>query len=191
MPKTGVRLIALTPPAREAIRYQSRRSELVFTSKTGGRLSGPTFLRYWAKVLEAADLKFNFYHATKHYGVHYMWTKLRLSPQAIAAQAGWNVENAHRMLAVYGHSEIGALEEVDHVFGGPEESRARVASARADFAHHARHRQGGATEPQDQRIARKPWSPADDFPGLDVAERLDSWQTAEQRREARLREAPR
>jgi hypothetical protein len=133
VPKTGVRLIALTPPAREAIRSQSRRSELVFTSKTGGRLSPPIFSRYWAKVLDAADLKFDFYHATKHYGVHYMWTKLGLSPQAIAAQAGWKVDNANRMLAIYGHGEIGALEEVDDVFRDPDESRDRKASARADY----------------------------------------------------------
>jgi integrase len=191
VPKTGVRLIALTPPAREAIRYQSRRSELVFTSKTGGRLSAAIFSRYWAKVLDAAGLRFDFYHATKHYGVHYMWTKLRLSPQAIASQAGWSVGNANRMLAVYGHGEIGALEEVDDVFRDPGDSRDRDAGARAElWHHHARAAQGGAGAAQGER--RERFSAADDFPGRAVAERLDSWVTAaERRREAQRLFGPR
>lgn len=223
VPKTGVRLIALTPPARDAIRSQSRRSELVFTSKKGGRLSAPIFSRYWAKVLDAAGLRFDFYHATKHYGVHYMWTKLRLSPQAIASQAGWKVGNANRMLAIYGHGEIGALEEVDDVFRDPAETREREASVRRDYWQagapqrggeggrdqpRARHLVAPAEDPsrrgtgerqarlrqaersesavarqrQRERMARRPVDPADDFPGRDVAERLDSWVTAAERK---------
>ena len=82
-----------------------RRSDLVFTSKTGARLTPRSAWEYWGKVLDAAGLKFHFYHATKHYGVHYMWTKLGLSPRAIAAQAGWKLETVNRMLSLYGHGE--------------------------------------------------------------------------------------
>jgi Phage integrase family len=131
-PKTGAKLIALTPPAREAVKSLSRRSNLVFPSKAGKMLSAPTFSGYWAEVLGAAGLKFDFYHATKHYGVHYMWTKLGLSPRAIAAQAGWKLDNANRMLAIYGHGEVGALEEVDQAFRGPEEFPGREVGARLD-----------------------------------------------------------
>lgn len=115
-PKTGAKTIALTPPARDAIMGLDRDSHLVFRSKTGKRLSQPTMSGYWGKVLAAAGLDFDFYHATKHYGVHYMWTKLEMSPRAIAAQAGWKVSTVDAMLAIYGHGEVGALEEVDAAF---------------------------------------------------------------------------
>jgi integrase len=131
-PKTGPKLIALTPPARDAIKRLPRNSKLVFTSKRGKRLTPPTFSGYWHEVLTAAGLKFDFYHATKHYGVHYMWTKLRLSPRAIAAQAGWKLDNANRMLAVYGHGEVGALKEVDASFYRPVGFPGRAIGERLD-----------------------------------------------------------
>lgn len=115
-PKTGAKLIALPAPAREAIKWLPRNSNLVFSSKTGKQLTSALFRRYWAKVTEAAGVRFQFYHATKHYGVHYLWTELGLSPRAIAAQAGWKLETANRMLEVYGHGEVGALAEVDEAF---------------------------------------------------------------------------
>lgn len=117
-PKTGVKLVALTPPARDAIIGLPRTSRLVFTSKTGKRLSQTTVWNYWAQVLARAQLEFEFYHATKHYGVHYMWTKLHMSRRAIAAQAGWSIRTVDKMLAVYGHADVGALEEVDAAFAG-------------------------------------------------------------------------
>ena len=115
-PKTGVKLIALTPPARDAILGLPRDGRLVFTSKTGKRLSQGMMSLYWGTVLARAGLDFDFYHATKHYGVHYMWTKLGMTRRAIAAQAGWSVGTVDKMLAVYGHADVGALEEVDTAF---------------------------------------------------------------------------
>jgi integrase len=115
-PKTGSKLIGLPQPALDAIKSLPRDSDLVFTSKTGAQLSAKTLSLYWREVQRAAGVRFEFYHATKHYGVHWMWTKLGLSPRAIAAQAGWRLETANRMLAVYGYAEVGALEEVDEVF---------------------------------------------------------------------------
>jgi hypothetical protein len=87
-PKTGPKLIALTPPARDAIIGLPRTGRLVFTAKRGGRISQASLSLAWSQVLAAAGLDFHFYHATKHYGVHYMWTKLGMSRRAIAAQAG-------------------------------------------------------------------------------------------------------
>lgn len=115
-PKTGPKIIALTPPAREAL-ADLPRGRYVFPSKTGKRLSQPLLSLYWRTVLDHADLEFDFYHATKHYGVHYFWTELGLSNRAIAAQAGWALSTVDAMLAVYGHGEIGALNEVDTAFG--------------------------------------------------------------------------
>lgn len=166
VPKTGPRLIALTPPARAAIKRLPRDCSHVFPSKSGARLSTSTFSKYWSTVLEAAGVRFEFYHATKHFGVHYMWTKLGLSPRAIAAQAGWKLETANQMLAVYGHGECGALEEVDQAF--------RPARGLSE---------GGSGDGPDSLGAGPayPGFPAREvgsrtgFPGRDVGRRLDSW----------------
>lgn len=115
-PKTGKKTIALTPPARDAIMGLPRTSNYVFVSKTGKRFSQPMLSTYWANVLSAAGLDFDFYHASKHYGVHYMWTKLGMSERAIAAQAGWKPSTVTKLLEVYGHGDVGALEEVDEAF---------------------------------------------------------------------------
>ena len=117
LPKSGKpKTIALTPPARDAILGLPRHGDLVFTAKRGGRLSQESLSRYWSVVLAKAGLDFDFYHATKHYGVHYLWTRVGLSERAIAAQAGWSLESVRKMLRVYGHGDVGALEEVDRAF---------------------------------------------------------------------------
>jgi integrase len=84
------RRIALAPPARDALlRQPTRAGELVLRSKDGRRLSQPTLSGYWAQVKAAAGLRFDFYLATKQYGVHLLY-KLGLSTRAIAAQMGWS-----------------------------------------------------------------------------------------------------
>lgn len=118
-PKTGDVEVPLTPPARHAIANRPRNDlGLVFASKEGKRLSQATLSGYWAQVKARAGLDFDFYHATKHYGVHYMWTdpELHMSPRAIAALAGWKVSTVIEMLETYGHGDVGALEEVDAAF---------------------------------------------------------------------------
>lgn len=115
-PKYGEATIALTPPARAALLTLSRDGQYVFRSITGKRMSQSGLSGYWGKVKVRAGLDFDFYHATKHYGVHYLWTKLNLSRRAIAAQAGWSISTIDKMLAIYGHGEVGALEEVDAAF---------------------------------------------------------------------------
>lgn len=114
-PKTGAKVIALTPPARDAI-LGLPRGRYVFASKTGKRLSATLMHGYWGLVRARAGTEFPLYVATKHYGVHYMWTRLGMSPRVIAAQAGWSVRTVDRMLAIYGHGDVGALEEVDAAF---------------------------------------------------------------------------
>ena len=119
-PKYGEATVALTPPARDAILGLERTSCYVFTSKTGKRMCQAGLSGYWAQVKARAELDFDFYHATKHWGVHYLWTKLNLSRRAIAAQAGWSIGTVDKMLAIYGHGEVGALEEVDAAFANTE-----------------------------------------------------------------------
>ncbi len=116
VPKTGIVTVALTRPALDAIAGRPTGREYVFMSKTGKPLSQATLSGYWAQVKARAELEFDFYHATKHYGVHYMWTVLKLSPRAIAAIAGWKPSTITAMLETYGHADIGAFEEVDAAF---------------------------------------------------------------------------
>jgi integrase len=115
-PKTGPKTIALTPPARDAVIGLPRTSRLVFTAKRGGRISQASMSLAWAQVQAASGLDYAFYEASKHYGVHMMWTKLGMSNRAIAAQAGWSLHAVDKLLAVYGHADVGALEEVDAAF---------------------------------------------------------------------------
>ena len=124
-PKTGPKVIALTPPARDAIAGLPRDGDLVFTSKTGKRLSAGALSLAWGRVLARADLDFDFYLATKHYGVWFMWTQLRLSDRAIAAQAGWSIKTVAKMLDTYGHGQVGALDEVDAAFANAPEVGAK------------------------------------------------------------------
>jgi len=113
-PKTGDVLVPLAVPARDAIANRERNElGLIFLSKTGKRLSQPTLSGYWAQVKAASGLNFDFYHATKHYGVHYMWVERGMSPRAIASLAGWKVSTVIEMLETYGHGDVGAMEEVD------------------------------------------------------------------------------
>lgn len=125
LPKSNApKTIALTPPARDAILGLPRglpgTTSYVFTAKRGGRLSAPALSGYWGKVLAAAGLDFDFYLATKHYCVHYLYVKLDLPERVIAAQMGWSTDETGRairkLLKVYGHGEIGALEQVDAAF---------------------------------------------------------------------------
>lgn len=118
LPKSGKpRLIALPPPGRDALLGQPRDGTLVFRAKRGGALSQPTLSGYWGKVLAAAGPEFDFYLATKHWAVHHLYAELGASPRAIAEQMGWALPTTLKMLAVYGHGDVGALEEVDRAFG--------------------------------------------------------------------------
>jgi hypothetical protein len=125
-PKTGVVLVPLTRPAADAIENRIRNDAgLIFLSKEGKRLSQPTLTGYWAQVKARAGLEFDFYHATKHYGVHFMWTEMNMHPRGIAALAGWKVKTVIEMLETYGHGDVGALEEVDEAFSPKSGTRIR------------------------------------------------------------------
>ena len=91
---------------------------LVFRSKRGQRLSQPTLTQYWKEVRARAGLDHEFYLATKHFAVHALYVRRELSDRAIAAQMGWSVAATQKPLAVYGHGDVGALEEIDAAFAG-------------------------------------------------------------------------
>lgn len=117
LPKSNkARRIALTPPAVDELKALPHRTGLVFRAKRGGRLSQPTLSGYWGKTLAAAGLDFDFYLATKHWCVHYLYVELGLPPRVIAEQMGWELAGTLRLLKVYGHGDLGALEEIDRAF---------------------------------------------------------------------------
>ena len=87
---------ALLPQAREAVEALPDRDGLVFRSKRGRRLAQPTMSGYWSQILARARLDFDFYLATKHYGVHHMKVKLGLPDHDIAEQAGWSEGGGRR-----------------------------------------------------------------------------------------------
>jgi hypothetical protein len=119
LPKANkAKTIALVPPARAILLRQPTRTRddgLVFVSKRGRRLSAPALSGYWAQVKARAGLEFDFYLATKHYGVHLLY-RLGLSRRAIAAQAGWSERDVDKMLRIYGHTDLVALAEVDQLY---------------------------------------------------------------------------
>ncbi|HEX2126142.1 MAG TPA: hypothetical protein VHF45_06230 [Thermoleophilaceae bacterium] len=116
LPKSNKpRRIALTPPARDALLALPRNRRLVFAAKRGGRLSQPTLSGYWGKA-RPGRARLRLLLATKHYCVHYMHATLGLEPRVIAEQMGWTLAGVLKLLAVYGHGDVGALEQIDRAF---------------------------------------------------------------------------
>jgi hypothetical protein len=99
------------------LRQPTRSGDLVFLSKRGERLSQPKLSGYWSQVRARAGLDFDFYLASKHYGVHLLY-KLGLSNRAIGVQMGWSERAVEGLLQVYGHIDLIALEEVDALYAG-------------------------------------------------------------------------
>lgn len=123
LPKSGrPRPIALPPPARDVLlRQPTRTLELVFVSRTGRRLTSSILSSYWGLVKARSGLTFDFYMATKHYGVHLLY-RLGLSRRAIAAQMGWSERQVDSLLRVYGHADIVALAEIDALYADPNDT---------------------------------------------------------------------
>jgi hypothetical protein len=94
-----------------------RASGYVFRNKTGGQLTAPTMSGYWALVQARAGLKFDLYHATKHYGVWFLKVRMNMPNAVIAAQADWTEKSVDKMVATYGHAVSEArLDELDAAF---------------------------------------------------------------------------
>lgn len=116
-PKSNkAKTIALPPAARDVLmRQPTRAGELVFLSKRGCQLTAPTVCQYWSLVRARAELDFDLYLATKHYGVHLLY-KLGLSQRAIGSQMGWSERAVEGLLRTYGHIDLVALAEVDALY---------------------------------------------------------------------------
>ena len=49
--------------------------------------------------------------------MHHLHVDHGLPPRVIAEQLGWELAGTLKLLRVYGHGDIGALEEIDRAFG--------------------------------------------------------------------------
>jgi hypothetical protein len=74
---------------------------LVFTNKTGGRLTEPTWTSYWKEIKARGRDEADFYTATKHHGVWFFKVRMGLPDAAIGAQAGWSEAVVTKMFATY------------------------------------------------------------------------------------------
>jgi hypothetical protein len=78
--------------------------------------ANPALILSTFALLACAGLERDFYLASKHYAVHYLHATLGLPPRVIAEQMGWTLASVVKLLAVYGHGDLGALEEIDKAF---------------------------------------------------------------------------
>lgn len=116
LPKSNrARLIVLPPPGRDALLGLSREgSSLVFRAKRGGKLSQATLSGYWAPVVAAFGRKLTPYEL-RHFAAHYLYVQLGLPARVVAVQLGHDGPKLVEQL--YGHGDVGALEEIDQAFG--------------------------------------------------------------------------
>lgn len=114
LPKSNkARIIALTPPARDALLAIRRAEGLVFTNKRGDRLSQTSFAWYW-KSISAVHPRKVTPHELRHFAAHHLYVTMGLPSRVVAAQLGHDGPKLVEQL--YGHGDVGALEEIDAAF---------------------------------------------------------------------------
>lgn len=114
LPKSNrPRLIVLTPPARDALLHLSRDGRLVFTGKRGGALTQSLLTWYWQPVQARMARKVTPYEL-RHFAAHHLYVRMNLPARVVAAQLGH--DGPKLVETLYGHGEVGALEEIDAAF---------------------------------------------------------------------------
>lgn len=117
LPKSGrQREISLLPEAADALDLLPKRGEgLVFTAKRGGRLSESLMSgNYWPPVRALYGRKVDVYEL-RHFCGHHLYVTLGLPARVVAAQLG---HSSPRLVEdLYGHGDVGALEEIDRAVG--------------------------------------------------------------------------
>lgn len=115
LPKSNrARLIVLTPPARDALLGVPRDGDLVFTAKRGGRLSQSTLSGYWSTATAAAGRPQMAPYELRHFAAHHLYVTMGLPARVVAAQLGHDGPKLIEQL--YGHGDVGALDEIDRAF---------------------------------------------------------------------------
>jgi integrase len=115
LPKSNRRReIVLPPPARDALLPLDRSSDWIFTGKRGGRMSQSGLAYYWRGIEGAFGRKVTP-HELKHFAGHYLYVTLGLPDRVVAEQLGHR-DGGKLVRELYGHGDVGALEEIDRAF---------------------------------------------------------------------------
>jgi integrase len=117
LPKANrVREIVLLPDATDALDTLPRKREgLVFRAKRGGQITEPLMsASYWPPVRALFGRLVDFYEL-RHFCGHHLYVTLGLPARVVAAQLG---HSSPRLVEdLYGHGDVGALEEIDRAVG--------------------------------------------------------------------------
>lgn len=115
LPKSNVtRTVSLTPPARDALLPLDRSTAWVFPNKKGRRMSQSS-LSYAFQGITAAFGRHVTPHQLKHFTGYYLHVVLGLHERIVAEQLGHN-DGGKLVRELYGHGDVGALEEIDRAF---------------------------------------------------------------------------
>lgn len=113
LPKSNrARLVVLPPPARDALLPHKGEGH-VFTAKRGGPLSQTSLAWYWQGIIARFDRKVTPYEL-RHHAAHHLYVRMGLPARVVAAQLGHS--GPQLVEELYGHGEVGALDEIDAAF---------------------------------------------------------------------------
>ncbi len=116
LPKSNrARTIVLTPAARDALLPLGRTDALIFHGKRGGPLSAAMRTGYWAPVKAAAGRDGMDIYELRHHCGHHLYVTLGLPSRVVAVQLGHD-DGGRLVERLYGHGDVGALEEIDRAF---------------------------------------------------------------------------
>lgn len=117
LPKSNKRRkIALTPRARDALLGLDRSTEWVFVGKRGNRITQSGLSYYWQGIRATFGRPVDPYEL-KHFAGHYLYVTLGLPDRVVAEQLGHS-DGGKLVRELYGHGNVGALEEIDRAFEG-------------------------------------------------------------------------
>lgn len=108
------REIALLGQARDALLGLDRKTEWVFEGVKGGPLTQGKLSNYWQKIEASFDRPVQP-HELKHFCGHFLYVTMGLADRVVAQQLGHN-DGGKLVRELYGHGDVGALDEIDRAF---------------------------------------------------------------------------
>jgi integrase len=108
------REIVLLPEARDALLGLDRSSDWIFTAKRGGQITQTVLTYYWQKIVSAYGTDVTP-HELRHFCAHHLYVRMGFPSRVVAAQLGHSSPRLVEM--VYGHGDVGALDELEQGYG--------------------------------------------------------------------------
>lgn len=114
LPKSNrARTVVLTPPARDALIGLDRSTEWVFPNKRGNRMSQSALSYAWQGIVGGFGRHVEP-HELRHFAAHHIYVTMGLPARVAAVQLGHDGPKLIEQL--YGHGDVGALDELDRAF---------------------------------------------------------------------------